>query len=409
MAKLKCQYVNKDEHKKVHNYRFHRGRILMFLLLLAGGVFSLQQGRAQTQASQTEGARPVGTVESVDASGNTIVLKTDAGPSLTITLQAGGKVFRAPSPGQSSSEKIQLSDVQSGDRLTAHGTPSGEGKFSATAVMVMAKSEIATRQQQEQRAWQRGAGGIVSAVDAASGDIQVKSAPTQSTTIHTSPKTGFLRYSPDSVEFKDASKSSFAEIKPGDQLRARGARGADGSQLTADEVIAGTFRNIAGTVISVDAAQNTLMVQDLTTKKPVRIKITAQSQMHQLPPPVAMRIARMVKAPTTAAADTKTPNADAAAAWRRPGGERPGGERPGGEPDLQQMLSRTPPVALADLKKGDAVMIVASPGANSAPGTAVTLISGVEPILTASPTGSGAAELLSNWNMSAPAGAEGPQ
>ncbi|MEO8725978.1 MAG: hypothetical protein ABI383_07605 [Acidobacteriaceae bacterium] len=378
------------------HHRFRAASILSFTLL-AVCVFSAPRGHAQASASQAEAARPVGTVESVDPSGNIIVLKTDAGPVLTVTLQSGGKVFRAPAPGQSGAEKIQLSDVRAGDRLTAHGTPLAEDKFSATAVMVMAKSEVATRLQQEQRAWQRGAGGIVSSVDPATGDIQVKSSPTQTATIHTSPQTGFLRYSPDSVQFKDASKSSFAAIKPGDQLRARGARTPDDAQLNADEVIAGTFRNIAGTVISVDGAQNLLMVQDLTTKKPVAVKITSETQMHQLPPPMAMRIARMVK--PSAAMDARSPNADGSAAPHRPGGE----------PDLQQMLSRTPPVALADLKKGDAVMIVASPAMSNAPGTAVTLISGVEPILTASPNGSGAAELLSNWNMSAPTGAEGPQ
>ena len=175
-------------------------------------------------------------------------------------------------------------------------------------------------------------------------------------------------------------------------------------------MIAGTFHNIAGTVISVDAAQNLLTVQDLTTKKPVQVKITSESQMHQLPAQIAMRIARMLKAPAAAEADAKDANAPASPAAPAAGmSHAPGGQRQAGAPDLQQILSRTPPVALTGLKKGDAVMIVATPGDNSAPGAAVTLISGVEPILTASPNGSGAAELLSNWNMSAPAGAEGPQ
>ncbi len=76
--------------------------------------------------------------------------------------------------------------------------------------------------------------------------------------------------------------------------------------------------------------------------------------------------------------------------------------RPQGGGDLQQMLSRTPTISLADLKKGDAVVLLATQG-----GTVVTLIGGVEPILTAAPNGGGAAELLSGWNMGAPAGAEG--
>ena len=44
------------------------------------------------------------------------------------------------------------------------------------------------------------------------------------------------------------------QITAGDQLRGRGVRSADGTELAADEVVSGTFRNIAGTVISTDAA-----------------------------------------------------------------------------------------------------------------------------------------------------------
>ena len=39
----------------------------------------------------------------------------------------------------------------------------------------------------------------------------------------------------------------------GDQLRARGTRTADGRELSAEEIVYGAFRNIAGNVSSVDA------------------------------------------------------------------------------------------------------------------------------------------------------------
>ena len=71
------------------------------------------------------------------------------------------------------------------------------------------------------------------------------------------------------------------------------------------------------------------------------------------------------------------------------------------------MISRLPAVSLADLQKDEAVMIVSTAGSGSEV-TAITLLSGVEPILT-SPNASGAAALLSGWNLSAPGGGEGPQ
>jgi len=54
--------------------------------------------------------------------------------------------------------------------------------------------------------------------------------------------------------------------------------------------------------------------------------------------------------------------------------------------DLQRLISRAPAVSLTDLHKGDAVVILSTEGTASGAGTAITLVSGVEPILQAAPT-----------------------
>jgi len=72
-----------------------------------------------------------------------------------------------------------------------------------------------------------------------------------------------------------------------------------------------------------------------------------------------------------------------------------GGGRPS---DLQQMLNHMPAFALADLHKGDAVMLVATQGTASGEGTAITLLSGVEPILEAAPSAS-QAMMLAPWSL----------
>jgi hypothetical protein len=62
------------------------------------------------------------------------------------------------------------------------------------------------------------------------------------------------------------------------------------------------------------------------------------------------------------------------------------------------MLSRLPNETIADLKAGEAVMVVASQATPSSSSvTAVTLLSGVEPILAASPSGS--PMTLSPWSV----------
>ena len=85
-----------------------------------------------------------------------------------------------------------------------------------------------------------------------------------------------------------------------------------------------------------------------------------------------------------------------------------GGTRQRGTPDFQQMLSLMPPVTIADLHKGDAVLMVTTEGTASSGGTAITLLSGVEPILQAAPTGS-QAMMLAPWSLGGAPGGDASQ
>jgi hypothetical protein len=82
--------------------------------------------------------------------------------------------------------------------------------------------------------------------------------------------------------------------------------------------------------------------------------------------------------------------------------------RQGGAPDFNQMLARMPASTVADLNKGDAVIIVATEGSPTTTSTAITLVSGVEPILRASPS-AGQAMMLAPWSLSGPTGDAGNQ
>ena len=72
--------------------------------------------------------------------------------------------------------------------------------------------------------------------------------------VHVSKETIIRRYAPDSVKFDDAKPGTLDQIKPGDQLRARGTKNADGNELAAEEIVSGTFRNVAGMVVATDPA-----------------------------------------------------------------------------------------------------------------------------------------------------------
>ncbi len=197
------------------------------------------------------------------------------------------------------------------------------------------------------------------------------------------------------MKFDDAKVSTLDQIKPGDQLRARGDRSADGTEVTADEIVAGSFRNIAATVVSVNAAGQTLTVKDLATKKQVVIRFTPDSQLHRLAPEMAQGIAARFKG--GAGGEPPAASAQPAPAAGNGGGMaggRPGGQRSG---DLSQMLQRAPSVQLTDLHAGDAVMIVATEGASET-ATAITLLAGVEPMLQAS-TKASQSLFSSSWSL----------
>jgi hypothetical protein len=251
----------------------------------------------------------------------------------------------------------------------------------------------------------------VSAIDTSGGTISVAVTPTLNIAVKTSKDTGFLRYAPASVKFADAQKGTFDQIKVGDQLRVRGNRSADGKELIAEELISGTFRNIAGTITAIDAASGTITIKDILAKKSVVVKITTDSQMRKLTPPMAQRLAFFLKAPAGAAQGgtpaVAQPASGAAGASATSAGAPAGASRPGPPPDFQQMLSRIPNVTLAELQKDDAVMAVAMQGNDGTGVIAITLLGGVEPILTASPNG--AAALFSGWNLGTPGGDAGQQ
>jgi hypothetical protein len=314
-------------------------------------------------------------------------------------------------PGQTdlkSAATITLADLQVGDRMLVRGRAADNGAILASTIVLMKQADVAQKQQHDREDWQkRGTGGIVSAIDSAAGSFTVSVTPTLSVVVKTTKDTSFLRYAPNSVKFSDAQKGTIDQIKTGDQLRARGARSADGKELTAEEVISGTFRNIAGTINSIDAANNTITVKDLLAKKSVVIKFNPDSQLRKLSPQMAQRLAFFLKGGAQAAQGA-SPAAGQTPASGAPAGSNAQGPRPGGAPDFQQMLSRIPAVTLADLQKEDAVMVVATQGSAGNEVTAITLLGGVEPILTASPNGMSAAALFSGWNLGAP-GDAGPQ
>lgn len=342
----------------------------------------------------------LGTVTAI--SGNTITVKT-AQEEQKVDVPSSAQLKRIE-PGQTNlnaAVAMQFSELAVGDRVLVNLDPHASSP-QALRVVAIKQSDVEKQHAQEQQEWAQGVGGLVKSVDPAAGAIVLSAGagPTpKMVTIHTTQATVLKRYAPASVSYAMAQPAPFDAIHAGDQLMARGAKNADGSEMNATEVVSGSFRNISGTISSVDAASSSLVVKDLATKKQVTIHVTPETQMRRLPERMAQVLAARLKGTALAGR----------------GGEANGGGRPRGEAgqgaeggsgggmDPQQLLSRAPVVHIGDLQKGEAVMLVATQGAADV--TAITCVAGVEPLLEAPAS----QNLLANWSMgsSAPSGDAG--
>jgi hypothetical protein len=339
----------------------------------------------------------LGTITGIN--GDVLTVKPAQGDVQQVEVPSTAAVKRI-APGQtnlSTAVAMLFSDLAVGDHVLVNLDPDATGATpQALRIVAIKQEDLARKQQQETEAWQHGVGGLVKSVDQARGVIQLASgagAAARIITVHTTASTVLKRYAPGSVRFEEAQTAPISAIQAGDQLRARGEKNADGTEITADELVSGGFRNISGTVVSLDPANSTLVVKDLTTKKPVTVHISSEAQMRQLPDRMAEMLAARLKGIAAGGNDGARAQGGGAATGGAPM-QRGGGS---GAADMQQVLSRAPAIQLSDLKKGEAVMLVSTQGASDV--TAITLLAGVEALLEAPAS----QNLLSNWSMNSSA------
>jgi hypothetical protein len=350
---------------------------------------------AQQPPPAANSQRISGVVTKVDPAGLQVSLKTDTGQEITVSM-APKATFRRVAPGETDLTKaatIAVTDIAAGDHVLAVGTVVDEKSVTARLIVVMSKADIANKQSGEMADWQkRGVIGIVTAASPEQISINVRGPGGNKTlVISPAPDAVIRRYTGESIKFQDAAASTLAEIKTGDQVRARGDKSEDGGKMTADEIVSGSFREIAATILSIDPVEKVMRVKDLATKNTLTLKITPDSSLRKLP----LQMATML------AAQSRPPEAGAGPGGRGggapqgrggpggPGGPGGGGRGRGGN-DLGQMLDRSPVVALTDLradpkgepKNSDAIIVLGTVGKSPDQLNVITMLAGVEPILT---------------------------
>jgi hypothetical protein len=393
----------------------------------ASGAFGQTASGSATPAAggQTNPAispnRVLGDVTAIDPSALTITLKVEGSSApVNVVLNAATVYYRVNSDALARAAKgaitpadmtkISLAGVAVGNRLVVLGKVSDDQKtIPARVVIVATKEDIAQKHELDRAEWQRrGILGTVTSINPETKEITVSVRSREGVRPMViaagGEKVQFRRYAPDSVKFVEAKTSSFAELKPGDQVRALGERSADGARFTPEEVVSGSFRQLVGTVTAVDAATNQIKIKTQDNKA-LTIVVNNDSNLRRLPPMMAQFMAQRAagggangggQRPSGEGAGGRPPAAQPAggapgAEGGRGGGMGAGGQRRmGGGFDPQEMLERMPQTTLAELKPGDMIVVSSTAGADPTRLTAITLVAGIDAIINAMPAGAAA-------------------
>jgi hypothetical protein len=352
----------------------------------------------------------LGDVIAVDAASKQIFVKTDAGAVVIVTVSDATKILKNP-PGETKLDKatpMGLAEIAAGDRVLALGKPSADGKTLANprAVVVNTKAELAAKQEAERAEWRRrGLVGVVSALNPETKEITVQTRTAEGPKPVVIPTTGanvkLTRYAPDSIKFSERKPATFEEVKVGDQLRAKGDRSEDGARFNAEEIVTGTFRIAVGAITAVDASKNEFTIKQLQGDQPLTVVVRPDTILKQVPPEAMAMMGGMGGPGAGGAggpggAQRQGGQGQGAGAGQGSGqggagagqgggqgqGQGSGQRRPGGGADfMQQMLERLPPVALAELKPGQMVIVSSTVGADPTRVTAIQLVSNIEPLV----------------------------
>jgi Cu/Ag efflux protein CusF len=371
-------------------------------LFLSVALLALAPAGAQGQQAAPPRQQVIGEITAADASAGTVTVRTDAGE--TVTLSTTGRTtytrLAAGVTDLQKGERVTFAEVRVGDRVLAPGVPAAGGP--AARLILMARAAGGPGGGRE--AGRRLNGRVVS-VDASKRLIVVQARGREgqeSVTVDASTAARVLRYAPDSMRPADAVAGSLADVRAGENIRATGERSADGATFKAEEVLTGSFARFVGTVTGVDAQRGELAVKTDDGGN-VRLSFGARSALRRITPEFEQTLAKQraeaEQRREQRRAERRQQGGQAAEGGQAQGeagargeggrrrrgdgqgrgdgnGPRRGGGAGGGGNNFQQMFESLPAVTLAELKKGDTVVVTVTPGADASRATVVSLATG---------------------------------
>jgi hypothetical protein len=336
-----------------------------------------QTTSSTSPADATNQDQLIGEVTSIDTASGHITIRTDTGKSISFKI-GEETIYLRVAPGERTLEnagRITRADLKVGDRvLVRGGAMAVDGKPALARQVIVVNKEAQDRQERDREDWRRrGIAGRIAALNPETKEITVAARSREgleTIIINASGNTRLLRYAPDTVRISDARPSSFAELKVGDQLRARGDRSSDGTHFTPEEIIAGSFTRASGTVTGADAAKGEIKIKEEQTGKSLTVVFGKNSTLRRLPPDfvetLMQRTAERRPASGSDSTNAQTSMRPAEQAGRNPNeGENSGArERRGGGRNFQQLLESLPALIISDLKKGDVIILTGTSAAS---------------------------------------------
>jgi len=360
---------------------------------LSVSLIALATAGAQTQQAPAVKQQVLGEITAVDVSAHTVTVRSDAGETATLSTTEQTTYTRMP-PGVTDLKqgaRVTFAEVRVGDRVLAPGVPAAGG----TAARLILMSRPGGGQNAGRRL-----NGRVASVDAAKKLIVVQTRGgregQESVTVDVSGAARVLRYAPDSMRPADAVAGSLADVRIGENIRATGERSADGATFKAEEVLTGSFARFAGTVAGADAQRGELVVRTEDGKS-VNLSFGARSSLRRITPEFEQALAKQRAEAEQRREQRRAERQQQGGTAQGEGAGRPegqGGRRgdgqargegggprrggfggPGGGGN-NQMFDSLPAVTLAELKKGDAVVVTVTPGPDAARATVISLVTG---------------------------------
>ncbi len=311
-----------------------------FAVLLSITISTVANSQSTSPAKADE--KPVfGEIAALDSINAQITIKTTSGAARIIKTDERIGLWRVP-PAERSLDKavkIHFSELNIGEPVLVR----------QNQIIVMSK-EALTREQARQHTIL----GVVMELKPQTKEITLRGREGSAPILITSnSNTRWLRYASDSLKVADAVPGSFADLRVGDQLRARGERNTDGWRFAAEEIISGTFVRVAGEITAIDAATGTITIKTQQTAEKIKLVVAPKTVLKRIP-------------------FFESTNSEV---------KENAGAKSNRMKTLQQQIAALPAIPLTNLKRGDTALVFGTASLERNRIIAISIVTGKEEVI----------------------------